>query len=52
MQLKLIVRTVDDIVIVDCSGRLVFGEESADLRDVRVALDVVNEFVQMLAREV
>jgi anti-sigma B factor antagonist len=33
MQLKLIVRTVDDIVIVDCSGRLVFGEESADLRD-------------------
>ena len=33
MQLKLIVRTVDDIVIVDCSGRIVFGEESADLRD-------------------
>ena len=33
MQLKLIVRTADDIVIVDCSGRIVFGEESADLRD-------------------
>jgi len=33
VQLKLIVRTVDDIVIVDCSGRIVFGEESADLRD-------------------
>ncbi len=33
MQLKLTVRTVDDIVIVDCAGRIVFGEESADLRD-------------------
>ncbi len=33
VQLKLIVRTVDDIVIVDCSGRIIFGEESADLRD-------------------
>ena len=33
MQLKLIVRTVGDIVVVDCSGRIVFGEESADLRD-------------------
>ena len=33
MQLKLIVRTIDDIVIVDCNGRIIFGEESADLRD-------------------
>jgi anti-sigma B factor antagonist len=33
VQLKLTVRTVNDIVIVDCSGRIVFGEESADLRD-------------------
>jgi anti-sigma B factor antagonist len=33
VQLKLIVRTVEDIVIVDCSGRIIFGEESADLRD-------------------
>jgi anti-sigma B factor antagonist len=33
VQLKLIVRTVDDIVVVDCSGRIIFGEESADLRD-------------------
>jgi anti-sigma B factor antagonist len=33
VQLKLTVRTVDDIVIVDCAGRIVFGEESADLRD-------------------
>ena len=33
MELKLTVRTVDDIVVVDCHGRIVFGEESADLRD-------------------
>ena len=33
MQLKLTVRTKDDIVIVDCAGRIVFGKESADLRD-------------------
>jgi len=33
LQLKLTVRTVNDIVIVDCAGRIVFGEESADLRD-------------------
>jgi anti-sigma B factor antagonist len=33
VQLKLIVRTIDDIVIVDCNGRIIFGEESADLRD-------------------
>jgi anti-sigma B factor antagonist len=33
MQLKLTVRTVNDIVVVDCAGRIVFGEESADLRD-------------------
>ena len=33
MQLKLTVRTKDDIVIVDCAGRIIFGEESADLRD-------------------
>lgn len=33
MQLKLDTRTVDGIVIVDCAGRLVFGEESGLLRD-------------------
>jgi anti-sigma B factor antagonist len=27
------VRTVDKVVVVDCAGRIVFGEESADLRD-------------------
>jgi len=33
VQLKLSTRTVDGILIVDCAGRIVFGEESAYLRD-------------------
>ena len=33
MQLKLSTRTVDGILVVDCNGRIIFGEESASLRD-------------------
>jgi anti-sigma B factor antagonist len=33
VQLKLNTRTVDGVLVVDCSGRLIFGEESASLRD-------------------
>jgi anti-sigma B factor antagonist len=33
VELKLSVRTVDGIIIVDCKGRIVFGEETASLRD-------------------
>ena len=34
MQLKITTRTLNDgIVVVDCAGRLVFGEETAALRD-------------------
>jgi anti-sigma B factor antagonist len=33
VQLKISTRTVDGILIVDCSGRIIFGEESAALRD-------------------
>ena len=33
MELKLSVRSVDGITVVDCQGRIVFGEETADLRD-------------------
>ena len=33
MQLKLATQTKDGILIVDCTGRIVFGEESALLRD-------------------
>jgi len=34
MQLKLSNRTIDGILVVDCAGRIVFGEESAYLRDI------------------
>jgi anti-sigma B factor antagonist len=33
MQLRMSTRTVDGVLVVDCSGRVVFGEESASLRD-------------------
>jgi anti-sigma B factor antagonist len=33
VQLKLNTRTVDGVLVVDCSGRIIFGEESASLRD-------------------
>ncbi len=33
MQLKLSSRVIDDVLIVDCSGRIVFGEEAAAIRD-------------------
>jgi len=39
MQLKLNTRTLDDgIIVVDCAGRIVFGEESSELRDSIKAL--------------
>ena len=33
MQLRQSTRTVDGITVMDCDGRIVFGEESAALRD-------------------
>jgi len=33
MQLRMSTRTLDGVLVVDCSGRIVFGEESATLRD-------------------
>lgn len=33
MQLKLDTRMVDDVVVIDASGKIVFGEESSQLRD-------------------
>ena len=33
MQLRISTRTIDGVLIVDCNGRIVFGEESANLRD-------------------
>ena len=34
MQLRISTRARDGVLIVDCSGRLVFGEETAALRDL------------------
>ena len=33
MQLKIMTRTVQGILVVNCDGRIVFGEESAAVRD-------------------
>jgi len=33
MQLRMSTRTMNGVMLVDCSGRLVFGEESAALRE-------------------
>ncbi len=33
MQLRISTRTIDGVLVVDCNGRIVFGEESANLRD-------------------
>ena len=46
MQLRLSTRTMDGILIVDCAGRIVFGEESAILRDtVRKSITEHNRLV-------
>jgi len=46
MKLKLATRTKDGIFVVDCSGRIVFGEESSLLRDtVKKALSNNNRVV-------
>ena len=34
MQLRMSTRSLEGVLVVDCSGRLVFGEESATLRDM------------------
>jgi len=33
MQLRMSTRTMEGVLVVDCSGRVVFGEESASLRE-------------------
>src|SRR5271166_1183317 len=46
MQLKLATRTKDGILVVDCSGRIVFGEESSLLRDtIKQAVSQNNRIV-------
>jgi len=46
MQLKLATKTVDGVLIVDCSGRIVFGDESSLLREtVRKAVTQNNRII-------
>ena len=52
MQLRMSTRTLDGVLIVDCSGRLVFGEESASLRDLVKKLLAESPNVVMNLHEV
>jgi anti-sigma B factor antagonist len=46
MQLRISNRTLEGILVVDCDGRIVFGEESAALRDtVRKLITENNRIV-------
>jgi len=52
MQLRMSTRTVDGVLIVDCNGRIMFGEESASLRDTVKKLLAESPNVVMNMREV
>lgn len=52
MQLRMSTRQVDGVLIVDCSGRVVFGEESATLRDTVKKLLAQSPKVVLNLREV
>jgi len=52
MQLRMSTRTMEGVLVVDCSGRVVFGEESAALRDMVKKLLAQNPKVVMSLREV
>jgi len=53
MQLKISTRTLNDgIVVVDCAGRLVFGEETAALRDRVRALTTKDSHIILNLGEV
>ncbi len=52
MQLRMSTRALDGVLIVDCSGRLVFGEESASLRDTVKLLLAQSPKIVMNLREV
>jgi anti-sigma B factor antagonist len=46
MQLKLVTKTEDGILVVDCIGRIVFGDESSQLREaVKKAIPENNRIV-------
>jgi len=52
MQLRMSTRTTEGVLVVDCSGRIVFGEESASLRETVKKLLPLNPKVVMNLGEV
>ena len=52
MQLRMSTRTVNGVMLVDCSGRVVFGEESATLRDTVKKLLAQNPNIVLSLKEV
>jgi len=52
MQLRMSTRTIQGVLVVDCSGRIVFGEESASLRETVKKLLPLNPKVVMNLGEV
>jgi len=52
MQLRISTRALEGALVVDCSGRLIFGEESASLRDTVKKLLEQSPKVVMNLREV
>ena len=52
MQLRMSTRQVDGVMVVDCSGRVVFGEEAASLRDTVKKLLAESPKVVLNLREV
>jgi|SRR5208282_1933819 len=52
MQLRMSTRATGGVLVVDCSGRVVFGEESASLRDTVKELLAQSPKVVLNLREV
>jgi anti-sigma B factor antagonist len=52
MQLKLTKRTQDGILVIDCSGRIVFGEESSLLRETIKGILAANNRIVLNLGEI
>jgi anti-sigma B factor antagonist len=52
MQLRMSTRSVEGVLVVDCSGRILFGEESARLRETVKDLLAQSPKIVMNLREV
>ena len=52
MQLRMSTRTFEGVMLVDCSGRLVFGEESAILRETVKKMMATNPKIVLNLGEV